>query len=58
MFGLAFLSGAITNAVYASDNIDLYYDLECDYYYDNDFCEDLERVYSSEASAAVSSGSS
>ena len=59
LFGLGLLAGAISNSVYASDNIDLYYDLSCDYYYfERDFCEALERVYVSEASAAVSSRNS
>ena len=57
LFGLAFLGGAISNSVYASDNIDLYYDLDCDYlYYYVDLCEDLETVYSAQASTAVSVG--
>ena len=66
LFGLAFLAGGISNSVYASDNIDLYYEHDCDYYYDYyhyryryynfnfDVCDDLERVYSSQASSAVS----
>ena len=59
MFGLAFLGGAISNSVYASDNIDLYYDFNCDYVYyyiDLSVCEDLETVYSSQAATAVSAG--
>ena len=55
LFGLALLPGAISNSVYSADNKDLYYDLRCDHYFELKLCEDLERVYSSEASAAVSS---
>lgn len=54
LFGLGLLAGAISNAVYASDNEDLYDKIGC-YYYDNyavEICEDLERVYTSEAAAA------
>ena len=54
LFGLSLLAGAISNSVYAADNLDLYYDLDCDYYYEVEFCEDLDRVFSSEVSAAVS----
>ena len=60
LFGLSLLAGVISNSVYAADNLDLYYDHYCDYVYDYDyvyeseFCEDLDRVYSSEVSAAVS----
>ena len=55
LFGLALLAGAISNSVYSADNKHLYYDLHCDHYFELKLCEDLERVYSSEASAAVSS---
>ena len=58
LFGLALLAGVISNSVYAADNIDHYYDIGCDSYYELEFCEDLESIYSSEASAAVSSRNS
>ena len=60
LFGLSLLAGVISNSVYAADNLDLYYDLHCDYLYNYDygyateFCDDLYTVYSSEVSAAVS----
>ena len=57
LFGLGLLAGAISNAAYASDNEDLYDKIGC-YYYENyamQICEDIERVYTSEAAAAVSS---
>ena len=57
LFALALLAGAISNAKYAGDNNKLYDDYDCDSEggYDQDVCEDLERVANAEATAAVSS---
>ena len=57
IFGLAFLAGVVGNAVFASNNQDVYDDTTCASY-DLDFCNDLERLYISEAAAAVSFKSS
>ena len=63
LFGIALLGGAIANAVYASDNQDLYDDTRCseNYYLKyisevQESCDDLQTVYTSEAAAAVSWG--
>ena len=56
LFGVALLAGAVSNAVYASDNQDLYDTGLCGGYYSYiEVCEDLEMVYRAEAAAAVSS---
>ena len=56
------LAGAVANAVYNSDNVDLYDNLTCGnyyyYYVDVELCDDLERVYIGEGAAAVSSRNS
>ena len=59
IFGLALLAGAVSNAVFASDNLDYYDDIFCGSLdLDRDICNDLERLYISEAAAAVSFKSS
>ena len=56
LFGMALLAGAVSNAVYAADNQDLYNTGSCGGYYSyREVCEDLEVVYHAEAAAAVSS---
>ena len=56
LFGMAFFAGAVSNAVYASDNQDLYNTGLCGGYYSYlEVCDDLEIIYQSEAAAAVSS---
>ena len=53
---LSFLAGGIINAVYASENGDLHFDL-CfgfDSIEDDEFCRQLERVVAGEAASAVS----
>ena len=56
LFVVAFLIGGILNAVYASENGDLHFDL-CfgfDSVEDDEFCRQLERVIAGEAASAVS----
>ena len=64
LFGISLLAGGISNAVYSSDNRDLYDDSTCSYrngyYIDNivyDICDDLQTVYEAQDAAAVSLGS-
>ena len=67
IFGLALLAGAIVNAHYSSDNLDVYDDSDCSEYdgdnnnYNNNFnsvvkeiCGDLETLFITEGAAAVS----
>jgi len=57
IFGVCFLAGGIANAVYASDNADLYDDHCTGSLRDDiEICEDLETVYGSQAAATVSLG--
>ena len=51
---LAFLSGGISSAVYAFDNIDNH-DAVCSGFSTSELCDDLQTVYTSELAAAVSS---
>ena len=63
IFGLALLAGAIVNTHYASDNFDVYDDINCADY-DNDYndynsivkevCNDIETLFVAEYAAAVS----
>ena len=55
LFVLAFLAGGITNAIYASENGDLHFDLCFGFSTaDVEFCNDLERVVAGEGASAVS----
>ena len=54
LFVLAFLAGGITNAIYASENSDLYTDLCFFSGTVNEFCSDLKRVVAAEGASAVS----
>ena len=56
LFVLAFLTGGITNAFYASENGSLHFDLCIDFSTvdDDEFCNDLERVVAAEGASAVS----
>ena len=54
LFGLAFLSGGISNAIYAAENGDLHTDLCFFGSEGSEFCSDLQRVVASEGASAVS----
>jgi len=53
VFALSLLAGGASNAAYSSDNSDTYDDLRCDDR-DNEVCDDLGTIRSSEGAAAVS----
>ena len=58
IFGVCLFGGGVANAVYSSDNSDLYNDhctSSAEIREDIELCEDLETVYSSQAAATVSS---
>ena len=55
LFTLAFLAGGILNAIYASENGDLRFDLCFGVNtVDDEFCHHLERVITAETASAVS----
>ena len=55
LFVLAFLGGGILNAIYASENGNLSFDLcSGSDTIDDEFCNDLERVVAAEGASAVS----
>lgn len=55
VFGLAFLSGGVPTAVYATNNSDFHRSI-CSAFATSAYCEDLETVYISQFVAAVSYG--
>ena len=56
LFTFAFLAGGTLNAVYASENSDLHFDLcfGLDSVEDDEFCRQLEHVVAGEGASAVS----
>ena len=54
LFVLAFIAGGIVNAIYASENSNLHFDLCLSYDSVDELCRQLERVAESEGASAVS----